>query len=48
MIQTGSRQGRISLDHSLANLAKKGVVTREAAAERAYNMAEFNSLMEQS
>jgi twitching motility protein PilT len=48
MIQTGSRQGMISLDHSLANLAKKGLVTREAAAERAYNMAEFNSLMEQS
>src|SRR5713226_3968524 len=38
IIQTGSRQGMISLDHSLANLAKKGVVTREAAAERAYNM----------
>jgi twitching motility protein PilT len=48
MIQTGSRQGMISMDHSLANLAKKGLVTREAAAERAYNMAEFNSLLEQS
>src|SRR5216683_5882081 len=46
MIQTGSRQGMISMDHSLANLVKKGLVTREAAAERAYNMAEFNSLME--
>jgi twitching motility protein PilT len=45
MIQTGSRQGMISLDHSLANLVKKGFVTREAAAERAYNLAEFNSLL---
>lgn len=47
MIQTGSRQGMISMDHSLANLVKKNLVTREAAAERAYNMAEFNSLLEQ-
>ena len=48
MIQTGSRQGMISMDHSLANLVKKHLVTREAAAERAYNTAEFNSLLEQS
>ncbi len=48
MIQTGSRQGMISMDHSLANLVKKGLVTREAAAERAYNTAEFNSLLEQA
>jgi twitching motility protein PilT len=47
MIQTGSRQGMISLDHSLANLVKQGLVTREAASERAYNMAEFNSLLEE-
>jgi twitching motility protein PilT len=47
MIQTGSRQGMISLDHSLANLVKQGLVTRESAAERAYNMAEFNSLLEE-
>ena len=38
----------ISMDHSLANLVKKGLVTREAAAERAYNTAEFNSLLEQA
>jgi twitching motility protein PilT len=46
MIQTGTRQGMISMDQSLANLVKKGLVTREAAAERAYNMAEFESLLE--
>jgi twitching motility protein PilT len=48
MIQTGSRQGMISLDSSLANLVNKGLVTREAAAERAYNLAEFNSLLGQA
>jgi len=46
MIQTGSRQGMIIMDHSLANLAKKGLVTREAALERAYNQLEFNSLLD--
>jgi twitching motility protein PilT len=45
MIQTGTRQGMISMDQSLANLVKKGLVSREAAAERAYNMSEFNSLV---
>jgi twitching motility protein PilT len=45
MIQTGTRQGMISMDQSLANLVKKGLVAREVAAERAYNMAEFNSLV---
>jgi twitching motility protein PilT len=46
MIQTGSRQGMISMDHSLANLVKKGIATREAAGERAYNLLEFNSLLD--
>ena len=48
MIQTGSRQGMISMDHSLANLAKKGIVSREAALERAYNQLEFNSLLNEA
>src|SRR5436190_14749276 len=48
MIQTGSRQGMISMDHSLANLVKQGLVTREAALERAYNQLEFNSLLDQA
>jgi twitching motility protein PilT len=48
MIQTGSRQGMISMDHSLANLVKQGLVTRESALERAYNQLEFNSLLEEA
>ena len=32
---------------TIASLVKQGLVTREAAAERAYNTAEFNSLLEQ-
>jgi twitching motility protein PilT len=44
MIQTGMKQGMITLDQSLANLVMGKVVTFEAAAEKAHNLAEFNIL----
>jgi twitching motility protein PilT len=46
IIQTGSRQGMISMDQSLATLVKKGLATRDAAQERAYNLQEFHSLLD--
>jgi len=43
VIQTGARQGMILLDDYLANLVRDGVVTRDAALERAANKTEFLS-----
>ena len=42
VIQTGGRQGMVLLDSYLANLARGGVVTREAALEKANNKAELS------
>jgi twitching motility protein PilT len=44
MIQTGSRQGMITLDQSLANLVKNKLVTYEDALGKASNIIEFKSL----
>ena len=43
VIQTGVRQGMILLDDYLANLVREGVVTRDAALEKAANKTEFLS-----
>jgi len=43
MIQTGGRQGMILLDDYLINLVRQGVVTRDAALEKASNKTEFLS-----
>ena len=44
LIQTGMKQGMITMDQSLANLVNAGVVSFEAAAEKAQNLAEFKIL----
>jgi len=43
VIQTGMRQGMVLLDDYLANLVRTGVVTRDAALEKAVNKTEFLS-----
>ena len=43
VIQTNSRQGMILLDDYLANLVRSGIVTRDAALEKASNKAELLS-----
>ena len=43
VIQTGMRQGMVLLDDYLANLVRTGVVTRDAALEKAVNKNEFLS-----
>ncbi len=48
MIQTGSKQGMMTLDQYLASLVKKGVVTREEAQMKCSNPREFDALLEQS
>ena len=45
MIQTGTRQGMMSLDQSLANLAKAKQITREDGLSKAQNVLEYESLM---
>ena len=40
-IQTGARQGMVLLDMYLADLVRKGVVTKEAAMEKVNNKNEF-------
>lgn len=42
-IQTSARQGMVLLDAYLADLVRKGVVTKEAAMEKAHNKTEFMS-----
>lgn len=42
-IQTGMRQGMVTLDMSLASLATRGLVTKEAALERANNKQEMTN-----
>jgi len=41
LLQTGMKHGMMTLDQSLANLVKKGMVDYESALERAQNVAEF-------
>ena len=43
VIQTGKQHGMILLDEYLANLVRTGVVTRDAALEKASNKTEFLS-----
>ncbi|MCC6445445.1 MAG: type IV pilus twitching motility protein PilT [Armatimonadetes bacterium] len=44
MIQTGMKQGMMSLDQNLANLVKKNLVAYEEALAKANNVVEFNAL----
>ncbi len=46
MIQTGTKQGMMTLDQYLAGLVKKGIVRYEDALEKAKNVIEFNALLE--
>jgi twitching motility protein PilT len=48
MIQTGLKQGMMSLDQYLATLVRKGLVTREEAESKAANVIEFRAQMEES
>ncbi len=41
LLQTGMKHGMMTLDQSLANLVKKGIVDYESALERAQDPAEF-------
>jgi twitching motility protein PilT len=40
-IQTGQRQGMILLDDYLADLVRRGIITRDAALEKANNKKEL-------
>ncbi|MGO8673603.1 MAG: type IV pilus twitching motility protein PilT [Capsulimonadaceae bacterium] len=44
LIQTGMKQGMVTMDQSLANLVLSGQVTYEAASEKSHNIAEFRAL----
>lgn len=44
MIQTGTKQGMMTLDQSLSYLVNQGVVDFEVALEKAQNITEFRSL----
>ena len=46
MIQTGLKQGMMTLDQYLATLVKKGVVTFQEAEAKAANVIEFRALLE--
>ncbi|MCE5198215.1 type IV pilus twitching motility protein PilT [bacterium] len=48
MIQTGGKQGMMTLDQYLAALVKKGMVTRDEAFSRSSNPREFSALLEVS
>lgn len=48
MIQTGSKQGMMTLDQYLASLVKKGVVTKAEAQMKCSNAREFEALLEQT
>lgn len=47
MIQTGLKQGMMTLDQYLAGLVKKGTVTVQEAESKAANVIEFRALLEQ-
>jgi len=46
MIQTGGKQGMMTLDQYLAMLVKKGIVTRADASMKCSNPREFDALLE--
>ena len=48
MIQTGSRQGMMTLDQYLASLVKQGHVDRMEAQMKAANVREFQALLEET
>jgi twitching motility protein PilT len=48
MIQTGLKQGMMTLDQSLANLVTKGVIEYQTGLEKASNVEEFHRLLEPS
>lgn len=48
MIQTGAKQGMMTLDQYLAGLVKKGAVTKDEAQMKCSNYREFEALLEQS
>ncbi|MCS6951055.1 MAG: type IV pilus twitching motility protein PilT, partial [bacterium] len=45
LIQTGTKQGMMTLDQSLASLVKRGVVTYEEALSKAKDIKEFHALL---
>ncbi|MGC8782834.1 MAG: type IV pilus twitching motility protein PilT [Armatimonadota bacterium] len=45
LIQTGTKQGMMTLDQSLASLVKSGIVTYEEALAKAKDIKEFNALL---
>lgn len=47
MMQTGSKQGMMTLDQYLAALVKKGIVDREEAQSKSANVKEFCALLEE-
>lgn len=47
MIQTGAKQGMMTLDQYLAQLVKKGLVTRTDARQQCSNAREFDALLEE-
>ena len=44
MIETGSSLGMISMDNSVLNLCKKGIITKEEAADRLTDQALINTI----
>lgn len=48
MIQTGAKQGMLTLDQYLAQLVKKGIVDRVDARMKCSNPKEFEALLEES
>jgi len=48
MIQTGGRQGMLTLDQYLAALVKKGIVDKQEAQMKCSNVREFNALLEEA
>jgi len=46
VIQTGTQHGMMTLDHSLAHLARTGVITFEEGESKAKNRAEYRQLVQ--
>ncbi len=47
MIQTGAKQGMMTLDQYLAALVKKGIVEKEEAKSKCSNLREFLALLDE-
>lgn len=47
MIQTGAKQGMMTLDQYLANLVRKGIIEKDEAQMKCSNMREFTALLEE-